>query len=53
MKHLLLLILCLSFSINLFAVEVPKSQISYMAPWTPHVDVKMSRAGVLHSSSLS
>ena len=34
------------FSANLFAAEVPKSEITYIAPWTPHIDIKMDTPGL-------
>ena len=43
MKYLKFFIVVVSFgSYQTSAAEVTVSDITYMAPWTPHVDVKMA-----------
>jgi hypothetical protein len=39
-------IVVLALSLSLHAAEVPVSNITYVAPWSPHVDVKMNSTGL-------
>ena len=34
-------LLSMAFCSQAFSAEVPKAEITYMATWTPHVDVKV------------
>jgi len=42
MKKFIALIILGLLSVGAIANEVPKSTITYIAPWTPHVDISMA-----------